>query len=465
MGKCSEKTFSPSYTGSHEELMVVTRGAFNYGANSVARYRPSAFCAHALLINKPVVLVQINYRLGPLGFAMSSDLSSDDTSEAGQQDTPRYRGNFGLIDQRNALEWVQSHIRDFGGDPERVTTFGVSAGSASIHYHILTGQPLFDRAIMMSGTAGSLGPLPLSLYQQEWDKISAACGLTSESATMRLAALRDLNVDELLKAYTQKAFGPYGDGELLPTSWTYTDKLPISSTSRCNSIILGDTRVEGVIFDGFARRMPQQAFYSLLEQYLPDQQTREEFCRVFKFTKDSSSSLAEANLTEIAYRDALRLFFSVATFQFPTLRVAETFPTSGDDDDDKATNRRRAYMYHFEENSPYPGPTKGLSYHGQDALYLHLNEAGTTDFPDSAVELSKRMLEAWVGFAYGAEPWPAYRSEEQGAQGRFMRWGPDGRNEMMTFEQDEMRPYGCLEWARQHWMDMQRLVRRLLHES
>lgn len=57
------------------------------------------------------------------------------------------------MDQRNALEWVRDHIRDFGGDPSNVTAFGISAGSASVHYHILTGAPLFDRAIMMSGSA------------------------------------------------------------------------------------------------------------------------------------------------------------------------------------------------------------------------------------------------------------------------------------------------------------------------
>ncbi|KXL49577.1 hypothetical protein M433DRAFT_546973, partial [Acidomyces richmondensis BFW] len=65
-------------------------------------------------------------------------------------------GNYGFVDQINALKWVQQHIEDFGGDPKNVTAFGISAGSASVHYHILTESSIFDRAICMSGSAPTL---------------------------------------------------------------------------------------------------------------------------------------------------------------------------------------------------------------------------------------------------------------------------------------------------------------------
>ncbi|XP_064096518.1 acetylcholinesterase-like [Macrobrachium nipponense] len=93
------------------------------------------------LMKKDIVLVTIQYRLGTLGFLSTGDAVLP--------------GNLGLKDQTAALEWVQENIQRFGGDPNRVTIFGESAGSASVHYHILTphSKGLFHRAIMQSGTA------------------------------------------------------------------------------------------------------------------------------------------------------------------------------------------------------------------------------------------------------------------------------------------------------------------------
>ncbi|XP_042217572.1 juvenile hormone esterase-like [Homarus americanus] len=98
-------------------------------------------CGPLPLLNKDVVLVAIQYRLGVLGF-----LSTEDEV---------LPGNLGLKDQTVALRWVQENIRSFGGDPEKVTIFGESAGSASVHFQILTPHAagLFQQAIMQSGTA------------------------------------------------------------------------------------------------------------------------------------------------------------------------------------------------------------------------------------------------------------------------------------------------------------------------
>jgi len=86
-----------------------------------------------------MVLVSLQYRVGPLGF-----LSDDQIG-----------GNVGLMDQLLALQWVHDHIADFGGDPDRVTIQGESAGSASVTYHLLSplSQPYFHQAIAESGSA------------------------------------------------------------------------------------------------------------------------------------------------------------------------------------------------------------------------------------------------------------------------------------------------------------------------
>ncbi|CAH1394621.1 unnamed protein product [Nezara viridula] len=94
-----------------------------------------------LLLQKDVVLVTFNYRLGPLGF-----LSTEDNVVP---------GNNGLKDQVLALKWIQKNIAAFGGNPNSVTLGGLSAGGASCHYHLLSplSKGLFHRAICMSGVA------------------------------------------------------------------------------------------------------------------------------------------------------------------------------------------------------------------------------------------------------------------------------------------------------------------------
>ncbi|CAH1963415.1 unnamed protein product [Acanthoscelides obtectus] len=94
-----------------------------------------------VLLDKDVVLVVTNYRLGALGFLTTGD-----------EVVP---GNNGLKDQNLALRWIQNNIKFFGGDPDSVTIFGESAGGASAQFHMLSplSRGLFKRAIMQSGTA------------------------------------------------------------------------------------------------------------------------------------------------------------------------------------------------------------------------------------------------------------------------------------------------------------------------
>ncbi|XP_046681276.1 esterase FE4-like [Homalodisca vitripennis] len=95
------------------------------------------------LLEKDIVLVTINYRLGALGFVCTNDSILP--------------GNYGMKDQVEALKWVKENILSFGGDPDRVTLFGYSAGGASVTLHMVSplSKGLFHRAIAMSGTATS----------------------------------------------------------------------------------------------------------------------------------------------------------------------------------------------------------------------------------------------------------------------------------------------------------------------
>ncbi|MCA8899089.1 MAG: carboxylesterase family protein [Hyphomonas sp.] len=127
----------------HRELQPVMvwihGGAHQAGAGSNELYQANA------LVEKGVVLVTFNYRLGPFGYLAHPAL----TEEAGTS------GNYGLLDQVAALRWVRNNISTFGGDPDNVTVFGESAGAQSISELMATrlADGLYDKAILESGTS------------------------------------------------------------------------------------------------------------------------------------------------------------------------------------------------------------------------------------------------------------------------------------------------------------------------
>ena len=116
-------------------MVWIHGGALINGANVYAEYGPKHF------MKRNVIVVTINYRLGPLGFlSMGNDVVP---------------GNQGMRDQAMALTWVYNNIVYFGGDKNRITIFGESAGSLSVAFQLISpmSQGLFQRAILQSGTA------------------------------------------------------------------------------------------------------------------------------------------------------------------------------------------------------------------------------------------------------------------------------------------------------------------------
>ena len=171
-----------------------------------------------LLTSKGVVLVTINYRLGPFGFLALSELSAE--SESGVS------GNQGIRDQIAALEWVRDNIGRFGGDPGNVTIFGESAGSMSVSF--LQASPpargLFHRIIGQSG--GAFGPMTFrdratpNAEPAEATGAKFAAALAGEGGDVSLTALRTLPADHVLATFlSDPSFsGGLGivDGEVLP---------------------------------------------------------------------------------------------------------------------------------------------------------------------------------------------------------------------------------------------------------
>lgn len=136
-----------------------------------------------------VVVVTINYRLGELGFLAHPALTAESPDHAS--------GNYGLMDQQEALRWVRRNIAAFGGDPDRVTIFGESAGGLSVHSQLASpgSHGLFQRAIVQSG-AYQLAQPTLTAAEAVGTAFAAAAGCTDQTA----ACLRGLSIAQILAA-------------------------------------------------------------------------------------------------------------------------------------------------------------------------------------------------------------------------------------------------------------------------
>jgi para-nitrobenzyl esterase len=157
-----------SKNGDKRPVMVwIHGGAFIFGSGSA--YDGSQFAKQG------VIVVTVNYRLGRAGWFAHPSLTAENPKGP--------LGNYGLMDQIAALEWVQGNIRDFGGDPKNVTIFGESAGAISINYLMLAPQAkgLFAKALSESGF-GRLAARPISAIEQSGAAFAEKAGVQGSDA-------------------------------------------------------------------------------------------------------------------------------------------------------------------------------------------------------------------------------------------------------------------------------------------
>ncbi|XP_062541217.1 venom carboxylesterase-6-like [Armigeres subalbatus] len=176
-------------------IFFIHGGAFMFGGKSF--YRPDN------MMRTPLVLITINYRLGPLGFISTED--------------DIIPGNFGLKDQSMALKWVRQNIINFGGHPDSITISGYSAGSASVQLHYLSpmSRGLFKNGIGHSGSA--LNPWVLAENSAEKAKqIAATVSCPTESSKDMLKCLRQKPARDIVRAlsplfnFLYNPFSPLG---------------------------------------------------------------------------------------------------------------------------------------------------------------------------------------------------------------------------------------------------------------
>ncbi len=187
--------WAPAKTDKPLPVMVWLHGGANrMGAGSIAFYDGSR------LAPRGVIVVTLNYRLGYLGFFAHEALEDGGA-------------NYALLDQIAALKWVQKNIAAFGGDPQRVTLFGESAGGADTLYLMASpaADKLFQQAIVQSG-GGWNKPPTREKFEKKIAKNLKAAGI---EGSLDAAALRALKPAQLIEALAKDAgigFGPFQDG-------------------------------------------------------------------------------------------------------------------------------------------------------------------------------------------------------------------------------------------------------------
>ncbi|KAI1139967.1 sterol esterase [Hypoxylon sp. FL0543] len=244
----------PAGTQSDAKLPVlfwIFGGGFELGSPQM--YDASSLISNGVDQGKPFIFVSVNYRVGGFGFMAGKEILADGAS------------NLGLLDQRMGLEWVQDNIAAFGGDPDKVTIWGESAGAISVFDQMAlyggdntyNGKKLFRAAIMDSGSVVPANPVDCDRAQAVYDTVVQEAGCSSAADT--LACLRSADYDTFLHAtnsvpgilsYQSVALSylPRPDGKILEDS---PDVLALNGKYAAVPMIIGDQEDEGTLFSLF----------------------------------------------------------------------------------------------------------------------------------------------------------------------------------------------------------------------
>jgi para-nitrobenzyl esterase len=363
-------------------------GGFTTGAGSMPMYDGGT------LARDGVVLVTINYRLGPFGFFAHPLLSAESPHNAS--------GNYGLLDQIAALEWVHRNIARFGGDPGNVTIFGESAGSASVCRLLVSplSRGLFHRAIAQSGGVHGRN----KHLRENWDGTESAEAmgerlqrrLVPDAAGDPMAALRRVPAEELLKA-AAPAVGLYGQGDKyrpVVDGWVLPDDPGrLFDTGKAQNVpfLTGTNADEGTIF---IRQLPirRKTGYRLILRSIA-QDRADDIEKLFPVE------------TADAIPDALNKLTTALAFVAPARAMV------------RALDRQNtpAYLYHFTRVPASPLLKTYGAFHSLEIAYIFGNFRGALTAGPADNELSKTVRAYWIQFARTGDPnlpslpgWPAY---------------------------------------------------------
>ena len=352
----------PKAAGKYPVMVFLHGGGFTYGAAGVPLYDGAGLAARG------AVIVTVNYRLGRLGFFAHPALTAEDPN--GQL------GNYAIMDQIVALQWVKRNIAGFGGDAGNVTVFGESAGAGTVQ--ILMGSPaatgLFHKAISQSGAGGSaLFPIRGGALNAEKVGEMWAQSLGLKNATVD--QLRAVPLADVLK--NGRAF-PFIDGKVVvrsPGEPFYQNKqmrIPLIIGGNSNESSLGG------MTEAAAKALLGGAFPELLDGYVT--------------ASGKTPAAAAVDLAEDA------------GFVLPSFALA----------DKQAATGAKAFAYYFDQVPVDQRTGAAGTDHGGELEYVFGTKAAEHRWDAEDAKVSKMMGDYWVRFARTGDPngggaprWPA----------------------------------------------------------
>ncbi|KAM6937563.1 fatty acyl-CoA hydrolase precursor, medium chain [Xenentodon cancila] len=379
-------------------MVWIHGGGFVLGAASI--YDGSAMAAY-----QDVVVVMIQYRLGILGFFSTGD--------------EHVSGNFGLLDQVEALRWIKEHIHNFGGDPDLVTIFGESAGGVSVSVLLLSplSDGLFHRGIAESGTAAMetlVGGDPVPMMQM----VANASGCSLESTEKMGECMRSLDVDTIMQIANDPTVKSSLtiDGHFLtkPVHELFKkhELLTVPFMTGVNNHEGGWLLANYFALTNWTEGMDREHFMNIVSMFYPDPKDA--------LTRDLiASEYIGTGEDRVRNRDGFTEAVGDLLFNIPAIKAANAHRDAG----------APVYLYEYQYPPTFLQKTRPSfvrSDHG-DELFIVLGWCFTTSHvklakkcSEEEEKFSRTMMSYWGNFARTGSPngdglahWPKYGAEEE----------------------------------------------------
>ncbi|XP_064645323.1 acetylcholinesterase-like [Lineus longissimus] len=395
-------------------LVWIYGGGFYSGSSTLDIYDARILAAHT-----DVIVASMQYRLGPLGFYfLDHELAP---------------GNVGLLDQSMALEWIKANIEHFGGDKDRITIFGESAGAVSVGFQLISpmSRDLFTNAIMQSGSA--LCPWAVQSHSLATRRCRTlarlvGCDIPGNDTRQIMECLYQVDPlkltnqqwhDDIIDAYFEVPIGPVVDKYFFPE---HPNLMLQKGQYKRAPILLGSNKDEGSWF----------LLYGLLNTYFNLKNERElernEFLGALKAITGNNHNLvmdaivfqyerSQPQHVRGTYRDVLDDIAGDHNFICPTNDFAAIYTHGAQD----------VFMYRFLHRSTVnPWPAWMGVMHGYEIEFIFgkpLNKS--LKYTKEERILSRRMMKMWSNFAKTGNPnkankhhnktekWPRYKLDNK----------------------------------------------------
>lgn len=368
-----------------EKLPVIVwiyGGGYFSGMSSIPLYDGANFARQG------VVFVSVSYRVGPFGFLATPALSREGDGAS---------GNYGMLDMIAGLQWVKANVGAFGGDPDKVTIMGHSAGSDAVSR--LAASPLakglFRGVIAQSGANFKARPVTLAAAEATGQAFLKGLGLDDLQAARALSADR---IEAAADAPGAPRFPPPIDGVVVPE-----DQITLWKAGRFNdtALLLGHTSDENAAFG--ARPTTPAAF---------EAQVRKDYGAHADAILAAYPHATDAEATRAAKYLARDTSFGWSGWTWAKLQTAQ--------------GKSKVFAYYFDKPGPQNPDGSG---HGSEVALVFANpdeRPGRAPWTEADHALSQQMQAYWVNFARTLDPngqslptWPAFTA----ADPKVMRLG------------------------------------------